>query len=64
MARAEKRPRFVPEREVYPYSRTHIARLRKAGKIPPAVKLNGPRSQNLVDTEASEATKVTEQTAA
>jgi hypothetical protein len=58
MASAKARPRFVPEREVYPYSRTHIARLRKAGKIPPAIKFGGPRSQNLVDTEAApEATK-------
>jgi hypothetical protein len=59
MARAERRPRFVPEREFYPYSRNHIARLRKAGKIPPAIKLNGPRSQNLIDTETTpEVTKI------
>ena len=58
MARPERRPRYVPEKEVYPYSRTHIRRLRLKGLIPPAIKLNGPRSQNLVDTETTpEATK-------
>jgi hypothetical protein len=60
MARAKKRPRFIPEREFYPYSREHIRRLRKAGKIPPAIKFGGPRSQNLIDTEAPEVTKVTD----
>jgi hypothetical protein len=51
MARVMGRPRYVPEREVYPFSRTHIARLRKKGLIKPAKKFGGPRSQNFVDTQ-------------